>query len=188
MGWLERHFVEFPRHLLLLGVSRICRWWVSGRHFSVSRGRDEQCPTETLLSPTPGIILRSGRLFQLRFHCFSLAGQLLSWQLYSSTSSMGLPTRATSALRWLRLNALTWLTTSELEAHRSSYSSLRCCRLRDTVSSFEELWLLFPEAAITSAPEVMAQSIRTYSFSCAISFERASTLSYIYFSLLYYVI
>ena len=188
MGWLERYFVEFPRHLLLLRVSRICRWWVSGRHFAASRGRDEQCPTETLLSPTPGIILRSGRLFQLRFHCFSLAGQLLSWQLYSSTSSMGLPTRATSALRWLRLNALTWLTTSELEAHRSSYSSLRCCRLRDTVSSFEELWLLFPEVAITSAPEVTAQSIRTYSFSCAISFERASTLSYIYFSLLYYVI
>ena len=26
----------------------------------------------------------------------------------------------------------------------------------------------------------MAQSIRTYSFSCAISFERASTLSFIY--------
>ena len=84
---------------------------------------------------------------------------------------MGLPTRVTSALRWL--------TTSELEADRSSYSSLRHCRLRDKVSSFEALWLLFPEVAVTSAPEVMAQSIRTYSFSCAISFERGSTLSFI---------
>ena len=92
---------------------------------------------------------------------------------------MGLPTRVTSALRWLRLNALSWLTTSELEADRSSYSSLRHCRLRDKVSSFEALWLLFPEVAVTSAPEVMAQSIRTYSFSCAISFERGSTLSFI---------
>ena len=92
---------------------------------------------------------------------------------------MGLPTRVTSALRWLRLNAFSWLTTSELEADRSSYSSLRHCRLRDKVSSFEALWLLFPEVAFTSAPEVMAQSIRTYSFSCAISFERGSTLSFI---------
>ena len=49
------------------------------------------------------------------------------------------------------------------------------------VSSFEELWLLFPEVAVTSAPEVMTQSTSTfgYSFSCAISFERASTLSFI---------
>ena len=94
---------------------------------------------------------------------------------------MGLPstTRVTSALRWLRRNALSLLTTSELEDDRSSYSSPRYCRLRDTVSSFEALWLLFPEVAITSAPELMAQSTRTYSFSCAISFKRASTLSFI---------
>ena len=92
---------------------------------------------------------------------------------------MGLPTRVTSALRWLGLNALSWLTTSELEADRSSYSSLRHCRLRDKVSSFEALWLLFPEVAVISAPEVMAQSTWTYSFSHAISFERASTLSFI---------
>ena len=78
MGWLERHFVEFPWHLLLQGVLQIYRWSVSERHFAASRGRDEQCqcPTETLLPPSPGIILRTGRLFQLRFHCFSLAGQL----------------------------------------------------------------------------------------------------------------
>ena len=49
------------------------------------------------------------------------------------------------------------------------------------VSSFEELWLLFPEVAVTSAPQVMTQSTSTfgYSFSCAMSFERASTLSFI---------
>ena len=79
MGWLEGHFVEFPWHLLLQGVLQIYRWSVSERHFAASRGRDEQCqcPTETLLPPSPGIILRTGRLFQLRFHCFSPSGQLI---------------------------------------------------------------------------------------------------------------
>ena len=75
MGWLERHFVEFPWHLLLQCVLQIYRWSVLERHFAASRGRDEQgqCPTETLLPPSPGIILRTGHLFQLRSHCFSLA-------------------------------------------------------------------------------------------------------------------
>ena len=79
MGWLDRHFVEFPWHLLLQGVLQIYRWPVSERHFAVSRRRDEQCqwPTETILPPSPGILLRTGNLFQLRFHCFSLAGQFL---------------------------------------------------------------------------------------------------------------